>query len=239
MKKREFLKISAKAGFITAIAPTMLLQACNEGNANANSKLLAANFSLPKLQYGYGEYNEAVDALTMEIHHSKHHQGYINKLNAALKDMPTEASSLENLLAGDDPHIAFRQNGGGHFNHSLFWETLKPGGEAPSESFKTAVNQYFNSWDNMIAEMQTAGKKRFGSGWAWLCQDNNSKELFITSTKNQDNPLMAAAERQGKPLLGIDVWEHAYYLKYQNRRGEYLGNIMNIIDWKAVESNMI
>nr|WP_303246399.1 superoxide dismutase [Aquimarina sp. TRL1] len=192
---------------------------------------------MPPLVYGYDAFTDVIDAQTMEIHHSKHHQGYVNKLNKALKDTPVSGNTIEDILKNEALPIQVRNNGGGHFNHSLYWDILTPGG-AMSDTLKAAIVKSFNSIEAFKEELATAGKKRFGSGWAWLCQSAD-KNLFITSTPNQDNPLMHVADKQGHPILGIDVWEHAYYLKYQNKRGEYLQNIINKINWTKVEDRMI
>ncbi|TPN85453.1 superoxide dismutase [Aquimarina algicola] len=232
-----------------ATAPSIILSACTSTNKKKDEEPNAeeentdittptvATFTLPKLNYAYDAFTDTVDAMTMEIHYSKHHQGYVNKLNKALAENPIQGKSIDEILKNDNLPEGVRNNGGGHFNHSLFWDILTPGGSM-SENFKSLIDQNFNSMDAFKNELADAGKKRFGSGWAWLCQDAD-KKLFITSTPNQDNPLMTVAEKQGHPILGIDVWEHAYYLKYQNKRGDYLNNIMNIINWEKVEGKLL
>jgi Fe-Mn family superoxide dismutase len=191
-------------------------------------------FELPKLQYGYEALEPHIDAKTMEIHHSKHHAAYVNNLNTALQGTGNENKKLEEILAGVSGFpAAVRNNGGGHYNHSLFWEILKPnGGGSPTGDLADAVNKYFGSYDKLKESLSNAGLTRFGSGWAWLVVKGG--ELVVTSTPNQDNPLMDVAETKGTPILGIDVWEHAYYLKYQNRRNEYLAAIWNVLNWEEI-----
>jgi len=197
---------------------------------NAQSK-----FQLPKLKYAYDALEPVIDAQTMEIHHSKHHQGYVNKLNKALEGISTENLSLEDILKNISNYsTAVKNNAGGHYNHSLFWTILTPNKTTqPSASLLQAINQQFGSMDRLKMLFNKAAASRFGSGWAWLSVDQDNK-LFISTTPNQDNPLMNTTTQQGKPILGIDVWEHAYYLKYQNKRGDYLSAIWSIINWKEV-----
>ncbi len=199
-------------------------------NAGAESK-----FQLPELNYAYDALERSIDAQTMQIHYSKHHQGYVNKLNKALENFSVENSSLENILTNISNYsTAVRNNAGGHYNHSLFWTILTPEKNTiPSEKLLRAINQQFGSMDSMKTEINKVAVSRFGSGWVWLSLDKNSK-LFISSTPNQDNPLMNTTERQGYPILGIDVWEHAYYLKYQNKRGDYLLAIWDVINWREI-----
>jgi Fe-Mn family superoxide dismutase len=170
----------------------------------------------------------------MQIHHGKHHQAYVDNLNKAIAGTPHENKSLEELIkAAGTISPAVRNNGGGHWNHSFFWELLAPNaGGQPTGALQAAINDVFGSFDSFKEKFNTAGATRFGSGWAWLIINNGT--LQITSTPNQDNPLMDVAEVKGTPILGIDVWEHAYYLKYQNRRPEYLTNIWNVINWNKV-----
>lgn len=191
-------------------------------------------FELPKLPYAYNALEPNIDAQTMEIHHSKHHAAYVNNLNNALQGTGKENSKLEDILAEISKlPVAVRNNGGGHYNHSLFWEILKPnGGGAPAGDLADAINKHFGSFDKLKEGLSNAGMTRFGSGWAWLVVKGS--DLVITSTPNQDNPLMDIAEVKGTPILGIDVWEHAYYLKYQNRRNEYLAAIWNVLNWEEI-----
>ena len=192
-------------------------------------------FTLPALPYAHDALEPHIDTLTMQIHHGKHHQAYVDNLNKAIAGTPNENKSLEELVkAAGSISPAVRNNGGGHWNHSFFWETLsKNGGGAPSGKLADAINAAFGSIDELKAKINAAGATRFGSGWAWLILKDG--KLEVTSTPNQDNPLMDVAEVKGTPLLGIDVWEHAYYLKYQNKRPDYLAAIWNVIDWKKVE----
>ncbi|HLO71691.1 MAG TPA: superoxide dismutase [Flavipsychrobacter sp.] len=189
--------------------------------------------TLPALGYAFDALEPHIDALTMQIHHDRHHQAYVDNLNKALAGTDGEGKSLEELMANISAYpAAVRNNGGGHWNHSLFWEILGPSGSQPSGALADAINAAFGSLDALKEKMNTAGTTRFGSGWAWLIvKDGN---LDVCSTPNQDNPLMDIAEVKGTPILGIDVWEHAYYLKYQNKRPDYLGAIWNVINWDAV-----
>lgn len=194
-------------------------------------------FKLPKLPYEYDALQPHFDKRTMKIHHTKHHNGYTNKLNAAIEGTPLAKKSIEEILKKVSKHGAgVRNNGGGFYNHSLFWKTLSPkGGGEPKATTKLgkAMKKAFGDYDKFKAEFAKAAGTRFGSGWAWLCV-NRRGGLFITSTPNQDNPLMDVAEKKGTPILGLDVWEHAYYLKYQNRRPDYVQAFFNVIDWGAV-----
>lgn len=191
--------------------------------------------SLPALPYAFDALEPHIDAQTMQIHHDKHHQAYVDNLNKALAGTEHENKTLEELMANISAYpAAVRNNGGGHYNHTLFWTVLGPnGGGAPSGELATAINDAFGSFDTFKEKMSTAGATRFGSGWAWLIVKDG--KLEVTSTPNQDNPLMDVAEVKGHPILGIDVWEHAYYLKYQNRRPDYLSAIWNVINWNEVE----
>jgi superoxide dismutase, Fe-Mn family len=191
-------------------------------------------FTLPALPYAFEALEPHIDALTMQIHHGKHHQAYVDNLNKAIAGTPNENKSLEELvkIAGSISP-AVRNNGGGHWNHSFFWEILAPNaGGQPTGNLASAINDVFGSFDAFKEKFAAAGTTRFGSGWAWLIIKDGTLE--ITSTPNQDNPLMDVAEVKGTPILGIDVWEHAYYLKYQNRRPEYLNTIWNVINWSKV-----
>ncbi len=191
-------------------------------------------FTLPALPYAHDALEPYIDKQTMEIHHGKHHQAYVDNLNKAVAGTENENKSLEDLLKNvGSLSPAIRNNGGGHWNHTFFWETLAPhaGGE-PTGALAEAINSTFGSFDALKEKVNAAGATRFGSGWAWLIVKDG--KLEVTSTPNQDNPLMDVAEVKGTPLLGIDVWEHAYYLKYQNKRPEYLNQIWNVISWAKV-----
>jgi Fe-Mn family superoxide dismutase len=197
---------------------------------------LSAQFSLPPLPYAYNALEPYIDAQTMEIHYSKHHAAYVANLNMAIKGTEAEKMTLEQILANTAKFdIKVRNNAGGHYNHNLFWATLAPGtGGKPEGELAKAIDDAFGSFDNMKGQLNTASLGRFGSGWAWLYV-TPEKKLAISSTPNQDNPLMDIAENKGIPIFGIDVWEHAYYLKYQNKRGDYLTALWNVVNWKEVE----
>lgn len=192
-------------------------------------------FELPKLGYEYAALEPHIDARTMELHYTKHHQTYLNNLNTALAGGEWENKGIEELLSNISKlPPAIRNNGGGHYNHTLFWKVLSPNaGGTPNGDLFDAINRYFGSFDKFKELMNSAALTRFGSGWAWLVKTQDG--LKITSTANQDNPLMdLPAEVRGTPVLGIDVWEHAYYLKYQNRRNEYLAAFWNVVNWDEV-----
>ena len=194
-------------------------------------------FTLPQLPYAPEALEPYIDAQTMQIHHGKHHQAYVDNLNKAIAGTEHENKSLEDLVqSAGSISPAVRNNGGGHWNHSFFWQILGPaGGSSPTGALLDAINSTFGSLDGLKEKVNAAGATRFGSGWAWLISKDG--KLEVTSTPNQDNPLMDVAEVKGKPVLGIDVWEHAYYLKYQNRRPEYLGAVWNVINWSKVAEN--
>ncbi|GAA4511307.1 superoxide dismutase [Sphingobacterium thermophilum] len=195
-------------------------------------------FELEALPYAIDALEPHIDKETMEIHHDRHHQAYVDNLNKAIAGTDAENASLEDILKNVSKYsAAVRNNGGGHYNHKLFWSILSPnGGGEPKGELAEAINAAFGSFAELKTQLQNAGATRFGSGWAWLIVDESGK-LAVTSTPNQDNPLMDVAEVKGTPILGIDVWEHAYYLKYQNKRPAYLEAIFNVIDWDAVAAN--
>ncbi len=192
-------------------------------------------FELEALPYASNALEPHIDKETMEIHHDRHHQAYVDNLNKAIAGTDAENLSLEEINKNISKYpAAVRNNGGGHFNHKLFWTVLSAnGGGEPTGELADAINQAFGSFSELKTQLQNAGATRFGSGWAWLVVKADG-QLAVTSTPNQDNPLMDVAEVQGAPILGIDVWEHAYYLKYQNKRPAYLDAIFNVIDWNAV-----
>jgi Fe-Mn family superoxide dismutase len=191
-------------------------------------------FELPNLPYDYNALEPHIDAQTMEIHHSKHHAGYTKKLNAAIEGTDLANKSIEDLLANHVDNTAVRNNGGGFWNHKLFWEVMSPnGGGEPTGDIANAINEQFGSFEKFKEEFSNAAATRFGSGWAWLCVHNGGK-LEICSTPNQDNPLMPNSGCDGEPILGLDVWEHAYYLKYQNKRPDYINAFFNVINWDEV-----
>lgn len=194
-----------------------------------------APYTLPKLPYAFDALEPSIDAKTMEIHHGRHHQGYVTNLNKALEGTDATTLPLEELMRNISKYAAaVRNNGGGHYNHTLFWECLTPTmGTQVSPALSEAIVRDFGSMEEMVKLMNTEAGKRFGSGWVWLVVTPDNK-LVVTSTPNQDNPLMDIAEVRGTPILGIDVWEHAYYLNYQNRRGDYMTAIWKVINWDAV-----
>ncbi len=192
-------------------------------------------FELPKLSYDYDALEPYIDKMTMEIHYTKHHNAYVTNLNNAVSGTELENKSLNELLSSASKvPPAVRNNGGGHYNHSLFWSIMKKnGGGLPTGKLAEAINSTFTSFEEFKTKFTTAAATRFGSGWAWLLVQNG--KLAVSSTPNQDNPLMDVADVKGTPILGLDVWEHAYYLKYQNRRPEYIDNWWNVINWTEVE----
>ncbi|MCC6355673.1 MAG: superoxide dismutase [Verrucomicrobiae bacterium] len=218
----------AAAGAATALA----------GAAPARAEAGGGAFTLPALPYAEDALEPSIDAMTMGIHHGKHHAAYVSKLNDAIAQAPSlKGRSIEEILRNinDVPEAvraSVRNNGGGHANHTLFWTVLKKGGAQPAGSFAKAIDAAFGSLDALKKSLTDAGMTRFGSGWSWLCVGGD-KKLGVESSPNQDSPLMEGRT----PILGIDVWEHAYYLKYQNRRNEYLAAIFNVIDWEAVGKN--
>ncbi|RPA67714.1 superoxide dismutase [Cyclobacteriaceae bacterium YHN15] len=191
-------------------------------------------FELPKLPYDFNALEPHIDARTMEIHHGKHHNAYVTNLNNAIAGTDLESKSLEDLMKVAGSNTAVRNNGGGHYNHSLFWNIMSPnGGGKPTGDLAKVIDAKFGSFDAFKEEFAKAAATRFGSGWAWLVVDAN-KQLVVSSTPNQDNPLMDVAEVKGIPILGVDVWEHAYYLHYQNRRPDYVAAFWNVINWDEV-----
>lgn len=229
MNRRSFVKQSSLVSFGTLIA----------GSASANIKdtfltKASEKYTLPKLDYAYDALEPYIDARTMEIHHSKHHAGYTSKFNAALEAENLGEKSIETLFSKvSELPIGIRNNGGGFYNHKLFWKVMSPkGGGEPTAELKKAIEKSFGTFDNFKNSFSTAAKTRFGSGWAWLVKSGN--KLVVSSTPNQDNPLMDVSEVKGTPILGIDVWEHAYYLKYQNKRADYVDAFWNVINWDYV-----
>ena len=197
------------------------------------------SFTLPQLDYAYDALEPHIDSRTMEIHHSKHHQGYTNNLNAAIEGTNQESKNIHQILTDlDMNNMALRNNAGGYFNHKLFWEIMNPNNKTEmSNDLSSAIDNSFGSFDNFCASFSNAAATRFGSGWAWLCVKDG--KLEICSTSNQDNPLMPSIGCGGTPILGIDVWEHAYYLNYQNRRPDYVSAFFNVINWGVVSEKFI
>ena len=237
--RRDFLKKGALFTIATTgiIASAGSLARASEATERFASLAEASKFTLPALPYAYDALEPHIDKMTMEIHHTKHHQAYINNLNKACEDGKIEAS-LEDLNKNVSKYsAAVRNNGGGHWNHSFFWKLMKPnGGGAPTGKLAEAINASFTSFEEFKTKINDAGVKRFGSGWAWLAADKSGK-LQIGSTPNQDNPLMDVSDFKGTPVLGVDVWEHAYYLKYQNKRADYLTAWWNLINWDEAAKN--
>jgi Fe-Mn family superoxide dismutase len=235
LTRREMLQRTGAVAVVSAALPSLH----SNSNCQAEEKQAMA-FTLPKLPYAYDALEPHIDARTMEIHHTKHHQAYINALNAAVDGTPLAEKSVEVLIADlasvpEDKRTAVRNHGGGHFNHSLFWTIMGPkAGGAPKGDLAKAIDADLEGFDKFKEKFAAAAATRFGSGWAWLCVGENGK-LHVCSTPNQDSPLMkGVAECLGTPLLGIDVWEHAYYLNYQNRRPDYVTAFFNVINWDAV-----
>ncbi len=197
-------------------------------------------FELPKLPYAYDALEPYVDARTMEIHHTKHHNGYTTKLNAAIEGTPLASKSIEEILANMDmSNMAVRNNGGGYYNHALFWEIMGANaGGVPAGELASAINNSFGSFDAFKEKFSNAAGTLFGSGWAWLCVQKGGA-LDICATPNQDNPLMPSIGCGGTPILGLDVWEHAYYLNYQNRRPDYINAFYSVINWEKVAENFM
>jgi Fe-Mn family superoxide dismutase len=242
MNKREFLKSTAIIGAGTLVAPT-IASSCMTSNAQAGAtaSLVALNdegkFVQPELGYAFDALEPHVDAMTMEVHYGKHHAGYTRKFNAALEHADFHSTDIYKLFAGVSSHgSGIRNNGGGYFNHNLYWKFMSPeGGGEPTGKLAEAINADFGSFAQFKELFSATAASHFGSGWGWLLLDADGK-LQVSSTPNQDNPLMDVADVQGKPLLNIDVWEHAYYLHYQNMRKSYVEAYWNIIDWKFVEA---
>jgi Fe-Mn family superoxide dismutase len=228
MNRSEFLKLAfgASAGLVA-------FQSFGFSSAQAEGP-----FKLPPLAFDTGALEPHIDKMTMEIHHGKHHKAYVDNLNKAVAgtDMAKmDIDALVKTISNSTP-AAVRNNAGGHWNHTFFWSILSPeGGGAPKGALADAINKKYTSFDNFKAEFAKAAAGRFGSGWAWLIKTGDGVE--IVSTPNQDNPLMALAEKKGTPLMGLDVWEHAYYLKYQNRRPEYVTAAWNVFDWDKISKN--
>ncbi|GAB4395642.1 MAG: superoxide dismutase [Microscillaceae bacterium] len=229
MKKREFLKANA------LLAGSLVLNPFSVWAENRPTRT-TNEFTLPPLDYDFEALEPAIDTLTMQIHHGKHHAGYVNNLNKALTGTNLGGKSLEEILAQISVQdTALRNNAGGHYNHSLFWKIIGPKLDRPvPKPLHKAIETQFDSQEKLIEEMKTAGMKVFGSGWVWLALGRDQK-LFVSATPNQDNPLMHnIVSPVGIPILGIDVWEHAYYLKYQNRRADYLNALWPLIQWEEV-----
>lgn len=234
MNKRNFLRTGILAGAVALMAPGLVAK-------SGWARPLADDgpFKLPALDYGFDALEPSIDAKTMEIHHDKHHQAYVTKLNAALKGTPAANLSIDEIVRNISKYPdAVRNNGGGHFNHSFFWKIIGPkAGGKPQGPLADAINKKFGTFDAFKEQFKKAATDRFGSGWVWLNKDEKG-ELFISSTPNQDNPLMDLTGLQkGKPVIALDVWEHAYYLKYQNKRPDYVDAFWNVVNWEAATKN--
>lgn len=234
--RRTFIKNTGKAGIATGIGLSVLPSIHFAATTNA-----VTDFAQKPLPYGFSALEPVIDALTMEIHYTKHAAAYAKNLADACvaEKVNTGTQSLEEVLRNISKYsVKMRNNGGGHFNHELFWQCMKPGAAtAPSADLLKAITNQFGSFEAFKTQFTDAGKNRFGSGWAWLVKTADNK-LVIGSTPNQDNPLMDVSELKGTPLLGLDVWEHAYYLKYQNKRPDYINNWWNIVNWDFVASRL-
>ncbi len=233
--RRQFLKDTGKASLAIGLSASVLPSFASANNFAANE------FAQQALPYNYNALEPVIDAMTMEIHYSKHAAAYAKSLAEACtaEKVDTNNRSLRAVLGEISKYsVKMRNNAGGHFNHEQFWQTMKPGGaNAPTGALATAINQSFGSFDAFKTQFADAAKGRFGSGWAWLVL-NQDKKLVISSTPNQDNPLMDVTDVKGNPILGIDVWEHAYYLKYQNRRPDYINAWWNTVNWDVVAARM-
>jgi len=232
MKRRTFIRAAALGGAAAMLSTEQLFS--HHRPLTTQQEKTTMPFTLPELAYAPEALEPHIDKMTMEIHHGKHHAAYVNNLNKALENTEWASKPLDEILAGVSKlPAAVRNNGGGHYNHSMFWTLMKPnGGGKPSGDLAAAIDRDFGSFDKFKEAFGTAGATRFGSGWAWLVKQGG--KLVVSSTPNQDNPLMDLAEVKGAPVLGMDVWEHAYYLKYQNRRPDYIAAFWNVVNWDEV-----
>jgi superoxide dismutase, Fe-Mn family len=234
--RRDFIINSGKAGLGVYIGSTVL-SSCFSSKKIQQVTGYITGFQQTPLPYGYNALNEAIDPQTMEIHYTKHAAGYVTNLNEAAKNEGVDTGKpLEDVLYKISKYsVKMRNNGGGHYNHELYWKIMSPkGGGNPAGKLATAIDESFGSFEAFKTQLADAGKNRFGSGWAWLVVDND-KKLRIGSTPNQDNPLMDIAEIKGFPLMGVDVWEHAYYLRYQNKRADYINNWWKVVNWNYIQ----
>ncbi|WP_160713860.1 superoxide dismutase [Chitinophaga solisilvae] len=236
MNKREFIKLTSLAGVAALSGPLSSLAAVAPSAGKPSGNDPKAPFTVPALTYAYDALEPYIDKLTMEIHHDKHHGAYVKNLNEAVNGTPFATLTLEEILAKvTDKDKAIRNNGGGHYNHSLFWTLLSPKKTNPSDKLKSAINKHFGSFEQFQAKFSDAAKTQFGSGWAWLIVTPD-KKLAVINTPNQDNPLMRNIVKDlGTPILALDVWEHAYYLKYQNKRPDYISAFWNVVNWEEVD----
>ena len=232
MQRRKFIAALSSIPAISVIGKVE--NQLNKINNHIRSNNKMAKFELPQLPYSYDALEPYIDKMTMEIHHTKHHNAYVTNLNKAIEGTENEGKTLEQMFASISKlPAAVRNNGGGHYNHSMFWTLMKQnGGGKPTGKIADAIDSAFGSFDEFKTKFSTAAATRFGSGWAWLLVQDG--KLVVSSTPNQDNPLMDVAEVKGTPVLGLDVWEHAYYLKYQNKRPDYIENWWNVVNWDKV-----
>jgi Fe-Mn family superoxide dismutase len=232
MKRRNFIRSTVLGGALAAIPAGNLISSLI--TTTQPKEHTAMPFTLPELPYAHDALEPYIDKQTMEIHHGKHHAAYVTNLNKALEGNEWASKSIEDILANISKlPMAVRNNGGGHYNHSLFWNIMKVnGGAVPGGDLGAAITRDFGSFDKFKEQFAAAGATRFGSGWAWLISQHG--KLVVASTPNQDNPMMDIAETKGVPVLGMDVWEHAYYLKYQNRRPDYIAAFWNVVNWDEV-----
>ncbi|TAD84133.1 MAG: superoxide dismutase [Bacteroidetes bacterium] len=240
MQRRTFIANTGKTtlGLLAATGGLSTLGSCSTSKKSAGKAVYqqAPGFTQKPLPYAFAALAPHIDAATMEVHYTKHAAGYQKNLAEAMAEEKPAAKTLEDLLGSiSKQSLKMRNNAGGHYNHECFWQWMTPGGKAPSEPFKAKLEASFTSMADFKTKFADAGLKRFGSGWAWLVLDAN-KNLQIGSTPNQDNPLMDVSELKGYPLLGLDVWEHAYYLKYQNKRADYIAAWWNLVNWAEVEA---
>ena len=239
--RREFVSQALKAAALTTIGTPLAMQAVNASSSKNKNQVTgvgtALQFSQIVLPYAYAALEPSIDAMTMEIHYTKHHAAYVKNVNEAIAADKIDFASEKDFFANVSKLSAkARNNGGGVWNHNFFWESMKPGSAAPTGKVGDAINGVFTSFDKFKEQFTQAAMTRFGSGWAWLIVDGG--KLKIGSTPNQDNPLMDVGDLKGTPLLALDVWEHAYYLKYQNKRNEYVANWWNVVDWNRVAARM-
>jgi Fe-Mn family superoxide dismutase len=241
ISRRVFLANSSKASIALGLAGTGILSAC-AGNAVGQEKaILTTSFTQTPLAFDFNALAPNIDAMTMEIHYTKHAAGYAKNLGEAVSEEQVDVNmALEDVLAKIGSYSTkMRNNAGGHYNHELFWKVMSPtGGGKPEGDLAAAIDSSFGSYDAFVAEFETAAKTRFGSGWAWLVVGDD-KKLAVGSTANQDNPLMDISDFKGVPLLGLDVWEHAYYLNYQNKRPDYVSAFWNVVDWNTVNQRFV
>lgn len=236
LSRRTFLSNTSKASLAIGLAGTSVFSACSNGANGDQLSMLATSFTQTPLAFDFAALEPNIDAMTMEIHYTKHAAGYARNLGDAIGDENVDTNKpLENVLANISNYSTkMRNNGGGHYNHELFWKVMTPNGAGkPQGELASAIDASFGSFDTFATEFESAAKTRFGSGWAWLVVGDD-KKLSVGSTPNQDNPLMDISDFKGTPLLGLDVWEHAYYLNYQNRRPDYVSAFWNVVDWNTV-----